>query len=135
MRRLGMAIGSEKYARGTRRQQLLAEMERVVPWVGLCGRVRTALPQGGGRVPAKDLEMLLRIYCLQFLFQSFGSIVRGRSLRLPRHTPFARHRPVQGAGAGRRPRSAASANCWRAINSARRSSNRCAVTSESRASG
>ena len=35
MRRLDMAIGSEKYARGTRRQQLLAEMERVVPWVGL----------------------------------------------------------------------------------------------------
>jgi IS5 family transposase len=51
----------------TRREQFLAEMERVVPWRRLCGLVEPHYPKGspaGGRPPL-PLERMFRIYCLQ----------------------------------------------------------------------
>ena len=33
------AVGFERYAKTTRRATFLAEMERVVPWLALCGLI------------------------------------------------------------------------------------------------
>ena len=51
----------------TRREQFLAEMDRVVPWARLCGLIEPHYPKGsraGGRPPL-PLERMFRIYCLQ----------------------------------------------------------------------
>lgn len=51
----------------TRREQFLAEMEQVVPWVRLCTLIEAHYPKGsaaGGR-PVLPLERMFRIYCLQ----------------------------------------------------------------------
>jgi len=51
----------------TRREQFLAEMEQVVPWVRLCALIEPHYPKGspaGGRPPL-PLERMFRIYCLQ----------------------------------------------------------------------
>jgi len=51
----------------TRREQFLAEMDRVVPWHRLCALIEPHYPKAskaGGRPPI-PLERMLRIYCLQ----------------------------------------------------------------------
>jgi IS5 family transposase len=51
----------------TRREQFLAEMDRVVPWHRLCALIEPHYPKAskaGGRPPIA-LERMLRIYCLQ----------------------------------------------------------------------
>ena len=51
----------------TRREQFLAEMDKVVPWGRLYGLIEPHYPKGspaGGRPPL-PLERMLRIYCLQ----------------------------------------------------------------------
>jgi IS5 family transposase len=68
MKQLSMGTGFEKYARLTRREQFLAEMERIVPWAQLCARIAPHYPKAGDGRPPKNLEMMLRIYCLQLWF-------------------------------------------------------------------
>src|ERR1700719_1096774 len=51
----------------TKREQLLAEMEQVLPWARLCALIEPYYPKGsaaGGRPPL-PLERMFRIYCLQ----------------------------------------------------------------------
>lgn len=51
----------------TRREQFLAEMDRVVPWARLCALIEPHYPKrspAGGRPPIA-LERMFRIYCLQ----------------------------------------------------------------------
>ena len=51
----------------TKREQFLAEMDRVVPWHRLCALIEPHYPKAskaGGRPPI-PLERMLRIYCLQ----------------------------------------------------------------------
>jgi IS5 family transposase len=51
----------------TKREQFLAEMERVVPWARLCALIEPHYPKAspaGGRPPL-PLERMFRIYCLQ----------------------------------------------------------------------
>lgn len=51
----------------TKREQFLAEMERVLPWGRLCALIEPHYPKGsvaGGRPPL-PLERMFRIYCLQ----------------------------------------------------------------------
>ena len=64
-------VGFEKYGKTTRRAQILAEMDQVVPWSALCALILPVYPQGtsseGGR-PAVPLERMLRIYFLQLWF-------------------------------------------------------------------
>lgn len=53
--------------RKTRREQFLAEMDRVVPWARLCALIEPHYPKAskaGGRPPI-PLERMFRIYCLQ----------------------------------------------------------------------
>ena len=51
----------------TRREQFLAEMDRVVPWGRLCALIEPHYPKAShaGRRQPIPLERMLRIYCLQ----------------------------------------------------------------------
>jgi IS5 family transposase len=68
MKQQSMGPGFDKFAKTTRREQFLAEMDRIVPWKAFCARVAPHYPKAGGGRPPKDLEMMLRIYCLQLWF-------------------------------------------------------------------
>jgi len=60
-------IGYFDKGKKTRREQFLAEMEQVVPWVRLQALIEPHYPKGsaaGGRPPL-PLERMFRIYCLQ----------------------------------------------------------------------
>jgi IS5 family transposase len=62
--------GFEKYGKTTRRAQFLAEMDRVVPWAGLCAVIEPHYPKAspeGGRPPL-PLNRMLRVYLLQQWF-------------------------------------------------------------------
>jgi len=49
----------------TRREQFLAEMEKVVPWQRLVGRIAPHYPKGERGRPPIGIEPMLRIYFLQ----------------------------------------------------------------------
>ncbi len=55
--------GFERYRKGTRREQFLAEMERAVPWAKLYAVIEPHYPkvEGVGR-PTVGLEKMLRMY-------------------------------------------------------------------------
>jgi IS5 family transposase len=61
--------GFEKYRKPTRREQFLAEMNKIIPWEGLCGVIEPFYPkpEGAGRPPI-GLERMLRIHFLQHWF-------------------------------------------------------------------
>ena len=61
--------GFEQYRKTTRREQFLAEMDRVVPWAELCAVIEPYYPKvdGAGRPPV-GLERMLRLYFLQQWF-------------------------------------------------------------------
>ena len=63
------ASGFEKYAKTTRREKFLDEMNRVVPWSRLCALIEPHYPKvtGPGRPPI-GLERMLRIHFLQHWF-------------------------------------------------------------------
>ena len=62
------ATGFERYRKRTRRATFLAEMERVVPWPGLCGLIEPFYPKAGNGRPPVGVERMLRIYLLQQWF-------------------------------------------------------------------
>ena len=70
MRKKTFAEGSfERYRKRTRREQFLEEMDKVVPWQGLCGPVEPVYPKGEGPGrPPVGVERMLRIYFLQHWF-------------------------------------------------------------------
>ncbi len=68
MKQLTLGGGFEKYAKPTRREQFLADMDRVVPWRKLRKVIEPVYPKGAGGRPAKELELMLRIYLLQQWF-------------------------------------------------------------------
>ena len=55
MKQLGMGSGFEKFSKTTRREQFLAEMERIVPWSELCAVVEPHYPTGEGGRPPREL--------------------------------------------------------------------------------
>jgi IS5 family transposase len=58
--------GFEAYRKTTRREQFLAEMDRVVPWRELCALVEPVYPKGEGPGrPSVGIERMLRIHFLQ----------------------------------------------------------------------
>lgn len=61
--------GFEKFRKPTRREQFLEEMDRIIPWEGLCGVIEPFYPngQGPGRPPI-GIERMLRIHFLQHWF-------------------------------------------------------------------
>jgi hypothetical protein len=58
-------VGFERYAKTTRRAAFLAEMERVVPWLALCGLIEPVYPKVDNGRPPVGVERMLRIYFLQ----------------------------------------------------------------------
>ena len=67
-KQLTLGTGFEKYAKTTRREKFLDEMERIVPWSALCAPVAPKYPKAGDGRPPKELAMMLRIYFLQQWF-------------------------------------------------------------------
>lgn len=65
---LASQTGFERYARKTRREQFLEEMEQVVPWVELEELVRPHYPKGANGRPPVGLGIMLRVYFLQQWF-------------------------------------------------------------------
>ena len=65
---LASQAGFERYARKTRREQFLEEMERVVPWAELEKLVRPHYPKGENGRPPVGLSIMLRIHFLQQWF-------------------------------------------------------------------
>jgi IS5 family transposase len=62
------SAGFDCYAKTTKREMFLAEMDRVVPWPLLCGLMAPHYPDSGPGRPAVGLKRMLRIYCLQQWF-------------------------------------------------------------------
>ncbi|MGH8197299.1 MAG: IS5 family transposase, partial [Steroidobacteraceae bacterium] len=59
----------EKYRKSTRREEFLAQMNRVVPWGKLTALIEPVYPQGeGAGRPPVGLERMLRIHFLQHWF-------------------------------------------------------------------
>jgi IS5 family transposase len=58
----------EQYRKPTRREQFLAEMDRVVPWRNLCALIEPVSPQAGNGRPPVGVERMLRLYFLQQWF-------------------------------------------------------------------
>jgi len=69
MKQMSLARGDfERYGKTTKRAAFLAEMNRVVPWAGLCELIEPHYPKAGrGRQPV-GLERMLRIHFLQHWF-------------------------------------------------------------------
>lgn len=61
--------GFERFRKPTRREQFLDEMDKVIPWSGLCEVIEPFYPKskGAGR-PAIGVERMLRIHFLQHWF-------------------------------------------------------------------
>jgi IS5 family transposase len=58
----------ERYRKPTRRDEFLATMNAIVPWVQLCEVVEPHYPKGVGGRPPIGLERMLRIHFLQHWF-------------------------------------------------------------------
>ncbi len=67
-KQLTLGTGFEKYAKTTRREKFLDEMDSIVPWRALCALVAPKYPKASDGRPPKDLEMMLRIYFIQQWF-------------------------------------------------------------------
>lgn len=65
---LAMQSGFEKFARKSRRELFLEEMDKIVPWGGLVALVGPHYPKGESGRPPVGLERMLRLYFLQQWF-------------------------------------------------------------------
>ena len=65
---MAMQNGFEKYARKSRRELFLEEMEGIIPWTRLTGLVQPHYPKGENGRPPVGLERMLRLYFLQQWF-------------------------------------------------------------------
>jgi IS5 family transposase len=65
---LAMQSGFEKYARKSRRELFLGEMDKIVPWGGLIALVQPHYPNGANGRPPVGLDRMLRLYFLQQWF-------------------------------------------------------------------
>ncbi len=67
-RPLAMQSGFEKFARKSKREQFLEEMDKLVPWAALLALIGPHYPKGERGRPAVGLERMLRLYFLQQWF-------------------------------------------------------------------
>src|SRR5258708_12679273 len=65
---LAVQTGFEKYARKTKRERFLEEMEQIVPWAELQALVEPHYPKGENGRPPVGLSIMLRVYFLQQWF-------------------------------------------------------------------
>ncbi len=57
-KQLTLGRGFEKYAKTTKRETFLGEMDRIVPWAELCALIVPTYPKVGDGRPPKELEMI-----------------------------------------------------------------------------
>jgi IS5 family transposase len=124
------AVGFER--KTTRRAAFLAEMERVVPWSGLCALIEPFYPKPGNGRPPVGVEQMLRIYFRQHWFNLSDPAVEEALYGSQAMRRFA------GIDLGRsrcrtRPRCAVFVTCWRGTISAAGCSTRCSGTWQQRA--
>ena len=62
------SLGLDLSIKRTRKQELLAQMERVVPWAALVDLIAPYYPEGKNGRPPFALETMLRIHCMQQWF-------------------------------------------------------------------
>lgn len=62
------SAGFERYRKRTRRDEFLATMNAIVPWVALCEVIEPHYPKGVGGRPPIGLERMLRIHFIQHWF-------------------------------------------------------------------
>ncbi len=67
-KQLTLGTGFEKFAKTTKREKFLSEMDRIVPWSKLCALIAPKYPKAGDGRPPRELEMMLRVYFLQQWF-------------------------------------------------------------------
>lgn len=60
--------GFERYRRPTKRDEFLATMNDIVPWVDLCAVIEPHYPKAGNGRPPVGLERMLRMYFVQHWF-------------------------------------------------------------------
>lgn len=65
---LAMQSGFEQFARKSRRELFLEEMDKIVPWAALVGLIQPHYPKGENGRPPVGLERMLRLYFLQQWF-------------------------------------------------------------------
>ncbi len=65
---LAMQSGFEKFARKSRRELFIGEMDKIVPWGGLVALVQPHYPNGANGRPPVGLDRMLRLYFLQQWF-------------------------------------------------------------------
>ena len=58
----------ERFRKPTRREQFLAQMDKIVPWSKLYAQIEPFYPKAGNGRPPVGLERMLRIYFLQHWF-------------------------------------------------------------------
>ena len=92
---LANAVTFEKYRKPTRREQFLAEMERVVPWKELCALIEPFYPKPGKGRPPAGLERMLRIHFLQSWFNLSDPGAEEARVRHGIHAALCWHRPWQ----------------------------------------
>ena len=104
----------------TRREQFLADMERVVPWARLMARIEPYYPKGEGGRPPLPLVRMLRVYLPAAVLQPFRSGRRGGAVLLGGDAPLCRGDERCRCDSKMRPRSSTSGACWRSMSLARR---------------
>ena len=62
------SAGFERYRKPTRRDEFLATIDAIVPWVALCEVIEPHYPRGVGGRPPIGLERMLRIHFIQHWF-------------------------------------------------------------------
>lgn len=56
--------GFEQHGRSTRKAAFLARMDGLMPWAEFCALIEPHYPKAGNGRPPKDLELMLRMYCI-----------------------------------------------------------------------
>ena len=75
--------------KATRKQVLLAHMERVVPWAALVAVIAPYYPEGKNGRPPFELETMLRLHCLQQWFELSDLGLEEALFDIPLYREFA----------------------------------------------
>ena len=87
---LAGAKGFEKHSRATRKGAFLARMEVLMPWAAFCALIDPYYPKAGNGRPPKDLELMLRMYCIANWFNLADEACEDALYDIPAFREFCR---------------------------------------------
>jgi len=64
MKQMTLATRGFEHGRSTRKAAFLARMDGLMPWAEFCALIEPHYPKAGNGRPPKDLELMLRMYCI-----------------------------------------------------------------------